>query len=93
LIEACHQTQFDRVLAAGENDWDRRRCGLGGERGRRATGGDHRYGRADQIMGQTRKALISALAPAVFKRNAALAKAVFGKAFAESGSKRAVRAG
>src|SRR5262249_5670996 len=68
-VEAGNETEFDRVAADREYDWNARRCGFGGKWCRRALDcHDHSHAVANQIGSQCRQSVETTLGPAIFDR-------------------------
>ena len=92
--EAGDKTKLDRVSADTEDDWNRRCCSFGRERGHVAGRGDHSHLSANQIGHQCRQAIVLTLQPVVLDRHVlALDVAGFIEAFAERGHKARVGIG
>src|SRR5262249_52217617 len=63
-----NETEFNRVFADAENDWNRRSSDLGGKRGRVAGGcGNHGNAAANEVSHERRQTIIFALQPVVFE--------------------------
>jgi hypothetical protein len=63
--ETCDQTETDRVLADGEDNWNGRGCRLGHERPTVAESGDHGDPSPDQVSRQLGEAIQTVLGPAI----------------------------
>src|SRR5262249_29503555 len=86
-VVARHQTQFDGILAAGENNRDRRRGRLRSQRGRGAMGRNHRDLSAHEVPCERRQSIHLTLRPAVLDADiAVLDVTVLTQALAERGN-------
>ena len=91
--ETGDKTPLDRVTADAEDDWNRRCCSFGRERGCVSGRRDHGHTAADQISHQCRQ-IVLALQPVVLDRHVlAIDVAVFVEVFAERGHKARVAIG
>jgi hypothetical protein len=85
-VEAADKAKPDRIAAGVENDRNRRRCRLGGDRCSNAGSDQDRHRNANQLRSERWQAIVATIRPAIFDCDvAALDKTSLVKAPAERG--------